>query len=145
MDEKQVSVFENLTKENACDFFKSCSGDENSPLAFPIRLTSVLTDEDEVYNESFLANLRLIVGCADSTSLKIAFFPICDGEFANDAKIVTAAMKHTARRLKKATSVVGFYYPEADCFKDEKARQFFADELLEKHPQYKFYFIESAR
>ena len=137
IDEKQIAIFENLTEENAPDFFKSCTWSEDAPLAYPIRVSKVLTDEDEVYNESFLAELRKIVNCADSEGIKFAFFPVCDGNFSTE--VLTAAMKHTARRLKKSTSLAGFYFPEAEDFKNEETRQFFTSELLEKHPQYKFY------
>ena len=47
----------------------------------------------------------------------------------------TAAMKHTARRIKDCVSVIGFALPkEAEAQKD-----FFIEELSAKHQQYCFF------
>ncbi len=135
----------------ASSFFAELSRKEFNYYILPLSVGQIFTDEDEVYNEATLATLRKIIQQAEGSFAFGEFVPILilpeckKDEF--QFELLTACLKHTARRLKKEKSICGFVFDESlvSAVKDEKARQFFADELLPKHPDYKFYRIESAK
>lgn len=87
----------------------------------------------EEYNEEFLASLR--------DELKVleekGEFVLIEPEFDKDAGIdqFTAAMKHTARRIKDCVSVIGFAIPAAV----EESKDTYIEELSAKHAQYCFF------
>ena len=137
-------------------FFSELSRMEFDYFVLPVPISNILTDEDEVYNEAFLVDLRKLVQQADGGFAfrdynPILIQPTYESDLCNFEDF-TACLKHTARRLKKENALRGFIFDSSAIdsditkgLKNEKARQFFADELLEKHPQYKFYLIESAK
>ena len=136
----------------ASSFFAELSRKDFNYFVLQIPLEHFFTDEDEVYNEANLVSLRKIVQQADS-STGIGGFAFCDsipiliqptyqtGKYSFDE--ITACLKHIARRLKKEKAICGFIFNRETTSELEKkeARQAFANELLEKHPQYKFYLV----
>ena len=92
----------------------------------------------EVYNEEYLAKLRQIFKVVQNHSVKVLFLPKIDKSIESKPELAIKSMKHTARRLKKFESIIGFVLPQEDCFKNEKVRQEFISELSEKHEHYKF-------
>ncbi|MCR4790770.1 MAG: hypothetical protein K5839_06785 [Treponemataceae bacterium] len=135
----EFSVFKlndlSLSEEDAQDFFSYCDSISCQLIIWTLKAEDILTDEDEVYNEEYLALLRKLFIEGQNHAQKIAFYPEYDGL---DFEKVTAAMKHTARRLKKFDSVIGFVLPENEDFKEENKNKFFQDELLQKHEHYIF-------
>jgi hypothetical protein len=107
-------------------------------LILSIKVLDVLTTEDEVYNEEYLAKLRQIFKVVQNHSVKVLFLPKIDKSIESKPELAIKSMKHTARRLKKFESIIGFVLPQEDCFKNEKVRQEFISELSEKHEHYKF-------
>ena len=126
-----------LSLENSDSFFHSSDIPNGAKAIISIKVADVLTDEAEVYNEELLAKLRKDLIDAEPLERSFLFLPVYEGI---DYQTVTSAMKHTARRLKKFESIAGFLLPQTDDFQDEKVRQYFIDELSEKHPDYKYYF-----
>lgn len=126
-----------FTVENAKTLF-DFSKDNSTLILVPIAVKDIITSEDEVYNEEYLAQLRQILLLADE-NLKISFMPITKdvNNTEYDYLISTATMKHTARRLKKFTCITGFTLSFNETFKNEKTRQYFISELSQKH-DYKF-------
>lgn len=102
--------------------------------------------EPEAYDESFLAEFREVLKQAEETELFVVILP-CAGEFlAEKAEEFTAAMKHTARRIKDCSSVVGFAVPDALAslgFCEGQPAEFFVEELSCKHAHY-VYFAKKA-
>ncbi|MCR5698038.1 MAG: hypothetical protein K6G52_00195 [Treponemataceae bacterium] len=125
-----------LSLENSGSFFHSSDIPNGTKAIISIKVVDVLTDEDEVYNEELLAQLRKDLIEAQPFERKFLFLPVYENL---DYQTVTAAMRHTARRLKKFESIAGFVLPQNEEFKNEKVRQYFIDELSEKHPDYKYY------
>lgn len=120
------------------EFYSQAEQSSCELLIFPIKVLDVLTTEDEVYNEEYLAKLRQIFKVVQNHSVKVLLLPKIDVSIENNLELTIKAMKHTARRLKKFESIIGFILPQEDCFKNEKVRQEFISELSEKHEHYKF-------
>lgn len=120
------------------DFYTQAEQSSCEIMIFPIKVLDVLTSEEEVYNEEYLAKLRQIFKIIEMHSLKILFLPKIDKSIENTPELVINSMKHTARRLKKFNSIMGFVLPQENCFKNEKVRQEFISELSIKHEHYKF-------
>lgn len=126
-----------FTLENAKDLF-DFSNNNSALIIVPIAVKDIITSEDEVYNEEYLAQLRQILLLTDENT-KISFMPITKdaNNTEYDYLVSTATMKHTARRLKKFASITGFTLSFNETFKNEKTRQYFISELSQKH-DYKF-------
>ena len=87
----------------------------------------------EDYNEEFLAELRDELKSLEEKNEFVFIEPVLDKNASVEQ--FTAAMKHTARRIKDCVSVIGFALPkEAEAQKD-----FFIEELSAKHQQYCFF------
>ena len=127
-----------ITQLETEDFFSNATQNKCELIIFPIKVSDVLTSEEDVYNEEYLANLRKIFKLAQNYNLKFLFLPQIDEDLQKDYTLTIKSMKHTARRLKKFENIIGFVIPEEECFKNEKVRQEFISELSEKHEHYKF-------
>ena len=127
-----------ITQLETEDFFSNATQNNCELIIFPIKVSDVLTSEEDVYNEEYLANLRKIFKLAQNYNLKFLFLPQIDEDLQKDYTLTIKSMKHTARRLKKFENIIGFAIPEEECFKNEKVRQEFISELSEKHEHYKF-------
>ncbi|MGP1587086.1 MAG: hypothetical protein ACTTHG_01945 [Treponemataceae bacterium] len=127
-----------LSEQNCVEFFDYCRKINCSLVIFPIEAQCILTEEDEVFNEQFLAVLRKVFKSAQDYDIQISIKPV----YKNiDYERLTACMKHCARRLKNCEQLTGFTLPENDEFKSEKVRNYFIGELSEKHPHYKFFIL----
>lgn len=120
------------------DFYLQAEQSSCEILILSIKVLDVLTTEDEIYNEEYLSKLRQIFKIMQNYSVKVLFLPKIDESLESNLELTIKAMKHTARRLKKFESIIGFVLPQEDCFKNEKVRQEFISELSEKHEHYKF-------
>lgn len=92
----------------------------------------------EEYNEEFLANLRNELKSLEEKGEFVLIEPVFDkADVSEESKIeqFTAAMKHTARRIKDCGSVIGFAIPQ----EIESKRDFYISELIQKHQQYCFF------
>ena len=120
------------------DFYSQVIQNSCTVFIFPIKVTDVLTNEDEVYNEEYLSQLRKIFKVAQDFEIKFFFLPQIDESILQNPDLTIKSMKHTARRLKKFENINGFVIPQEESFKNEKVRQEFISELSEKHEHYKF-------
>ena len=120
------------------DFYSQAIQNSCTVFIFPIKVTDVLTNEDEVYNEEYLSQLRKIFKVAQDFEIKFFFLPQIDESILQNPDLTINSMKHTARRLKKFENINGFVIPQEESFKNEKVRQEFISELSEKHEHYKF-------
>ena len=89
----------------------------------------------EEYNEEFLAKLRDELKLLEEKNEFVFIEAVFDKDA--DYEQFTAAMKHTARRIKDCVSVIGFSIPN-ELFDDEK-KSFYIEELSAKHKQYCFF------
>ena len=119
--------FYNQASQNSCEIF-----------ILPIKVTDVLTEEDEIYNEEYLSQLRKVFKVAQDFEIKFFFLPQIDESILANPDLTIKSMKHTARRLKKFENINGFVIPQDESFKKEKVRLEFISELSEKHEHYKF-------
>ena len=119
--------FYNQASQNSCEIF-----------ILPIKVTDVLTEEDEIYNEEYLSQLRKIFKVAQDFEIKFLFLPQIDKYILANPDLTIKSMKHTARRLKKFENIAGFVIPQDESFKNEKVRLEFISELSEKHEHYIF-------
>ncbi len=113
----------------------------------------------EVYDEAFLASLRLeIKGLGDSQVLIVpnrfsgngAFWGCSDSELMNEKsetelfETFTASFLHLARRIKDCKNVVGFAFPDFDTDWDvlkhyqSEHKENFAAAFQKKHSHYLF-------
>lgn len=120
------------------DFYSQAIQNSCTVFIFPIKVTDVLTNEDEVYNEEYLSQLRKIFKVSQDFEIKFFFLPQIDEAILQNPDLTINSMKHTARRLKKFENINGFVIPQEESFKNEKVRQEFISELSEKHEHYKF-------
>ncbi len=132
LSQNEISKLENpefyvQASQNSCEIF-----------ILPIKVVDVLTEEDEVYNEEYLSQLRKVFKVAQDFEIKFLFLPIIDESILENPDLTIKSMKHTARRLKKFENIIGFVLPQENCFKNEKVRLEFISELSEKHEHYKF-------
>lgn len=88
----------------------------------------------EEYDEAFLASFRDELKSLEEKSSFVFIEPQIDKDAPIDQFI--AAMKHTARRIKDCTSVVGFAIP-VQMTRDEAAA--YIEELSQKHAQYVYF------
>ena len=97
---------------------------------------SELELEPESYNEELLANLRNDLKSMEETGEFAIIVPVIDKDVKDyeDQEAIIAAYNHAARRIKDATSVVGFEIPKEieDCSD-------FVDALSKKHEQYIYF------
>jgi hypothetical protein len=108
----------------------------------PVKWSDVEPGDAGQYNEEFLASLRLALKSKEDKNEPVVIEPLFDKD--DDDGLFTAAMKHTARRIKDCLSVIGFSIPEqllnsADCFGTGTPAGTYMTELLEKHGQYVFF------
>ena len=91
----------------------------------------------EEYNEEFLAELRDELKSLEEKNEFVFIEPVFDKSGAGESDIeqFTAAMKHTARRIKDCVSVIGFAIPS----ELEPKKDFYIAELSQKHQQYCFF------
>ena len=89
----------------------------------------------EEYNEEFLAKLRDELKALEEKGFFVLIEPLFDK--SADAQQFTAAMKHTARRIKDCVSVSGFAIPEE--ISGESERAFYIEEMSAKHKHYCFF------
>lgn len=91
----------------------------------------------EEYNEEFLAQLRDELKSLEEKKEFVFIEPVFDKTGLNENSIerFTAAMKHTARRIKDCISVIGFAIPA----EVETKKDFYIAELSQKHQQYCFF------
>ena len=110
------------------------SGEEISPegRAFPVKWSDVEACAGE-YNEDYLAKLRDELKSKEEKKEFVFIEPIFDKD--SDFEQFTAAMKHTARRIKDCLSVIGFAIPEAVVSKKDS----YIEELSAKHGHYCFF------
>lgn len=94
--------------------------------------------EEEIYNESFLAELRDKLKIMDLTG-KFAIINAIADKPMDSAEAFTNAFNHTARRIKDCISVAGIQLPEELTSKGEDAVQEFIDVLSIKHAQYVYF------
>ena len=87
----------------------------------------------EAYNEEFLAHLRDELKSLEAKSEFVFIEPRLDVDCG--AEQFTAAMKHTARRIKDCVSVIGFSIPEEIA----ETADFYREELSAKHAHYCFF------
>ena len=60
------------------DFYSQASQNSCEVFIFPIKATDVLTNEDEVYNEEYLSQLRKVFKVAQDFEIKFFFLPQID-------------------------------------------------------------------
>ena len=118
--------------------------DIKSIKVIPLSWKEVEADEEGAYNEELLANLREELKALEENSEENKFVYICpliDREAsasADKAEQFTAAMKHSARRLKDCVSITGFAIP-SEIAKDSEKAAFYISEMAAKHAQYVFF------
>jgi len=105
--------------------------------AFPVKWSDVERGTEE-YNEDFLAKLRDDLKALESKNQFVFIEPVFDKDAGYEQ--FTAAMKHTARRIKDCVSVIGFAIPVEILAN----RAYYIEELSAKHQQYCFFCNESA-
>lgn len=143
-DNSEFSAKTTILTQNEIDklenpeFYSQAIQNSCTVFIFPIKVTDVLTNEDEVYNEEYLSQLRKIFKVAQDFEIKFFFLPQIDESILQNPDLTIKSMKHTARRLKKFENINGFVIPQEESFKNEKVRQEFISELSEKHEHYKF-------
>ncbi|MCR5289975.1 MAG: hypothetical protein K6E51_08300 [Treponema sp.] len=103
------------------------------PIVLQCAWTAV-ESEPEVYDESYLADLRTYLKELEDTGCYAVIEPMVDNALSGDEERFVAAMKHTARRIKDCKSVVGFAIPQA-----VQNVSMYLDELSQKHEQYVFF------
>jgi ribonucleotide monophosphatase NagD (HAD superfamily) len=121
------------------DFYSQASQNSCAVFILPIKVTDVLTDEDEVYNEELLAQLRDNLKKLDENNHFAIINPIADKQISSydDADLFINACNHMARRIKDCESVIGLELPD-QIFAQEAAADFM-DTLSKKHANYVFF------
>lgn len=105
--------------------------------AFPVKWSDVEGGAEE-YNEDFLAKLRDDLKALEEKKEFVFIEPVFDKDAGTEQ--FTAAMKHTARRIKDCVSVIGFAIP-GEILGEKTA---YMEELSAKHQQYCFFSKEAA-
>ncbi|MBR1722471.1 MAG: 23S rRNA (adenine(2030)-N(6))-methyltransferase RlmJ [Treponema sp.] len=110
------------------------SGEEVSPegKAFPVKWSEVEAGAEE-YNEDYLAKLREDLKSKEEKKEFVFIEPVFDKDAGFEQ--FTAAMKHTARRIKDCVSVIGFAIPDAVVAQ----KDYYIEELSAKHGHYCFF------
>lgn len=99
---------------------------------------SLVGKDESSYNEEFLASFRDWLKVLEDKGMFAVVEPVAAGALLPvDAAAFTASMKHCARRIKDASSVIGFVI-SAELGDSAESTQFVA-ELSEKHAQYIFF------
>jgi|GEM_PF-323216 len=108
----------------------------------------------ETYNEALLASLRDFLKEIETDNLHAIIVPQPDDDSSpvplihygklvpESASLFTAAMKHTARRIKDCSSVIGFAIPRElllNGLASGSPASVYMSELAEKHEQYVFF------
>ncbi len=96
--------------------------------------------DEESYNESFLAELRDVLKALEEAGKYAVILPSAEDEVLSEEQkeAFIAGCKHCARRIKDASSVIGFAIP-----KDVNA-DFFIEELSAKHKHYIYFSNDEA-
>ena len=105
--------------------------------AYPVKWSDVENGVEE-YNEDFLAKLRDDLKVLEEKNQFVFIEPSFDKNAGYEQ--FTAAMKHTARRIKDCVSVIGFAIP-AEVLEN---KAFYIEELSAKHQQYCFFCKQNA-
>ena len=121
--------------------FKVDGGDEveiRPEMAKTVKWSDV-EQEAESYNEEYLAHLRDELKSLEEKNQFVFIVPVFDKDAPSSQ--FTAAMKHTARRIKDCVSVIGFAIPE-EVIQDADT---YIEELSAKHSQYCFFCKKSLK
>lgn len=105
--------------------------------SYSVKWSEVEGGEGE-YNEDYLAKLRDELKALEEKNEFIFIEPVFDK--TADYEQFTAAMKHTARRIKDCVSVIGFAIP-SEIFEH---KDFYIEELSAKHSHYCFFCKQNA-
>jgi hypothetical protein len=91
------------------------------------------------YNEEYLASLREFLKKTEALGISAIIVPVTEGR-ATDAEFerYTAAMVHTARRIKDCESVIGFALPD-EVAAVPAAIASFIEAMAVKHAQYVYF------
>ena len=130
-DSKELSA-QKIPLVKADDFIKGSMPDA---ALFAIGITfKQIGNEDEGYNEEFLAFLRDALKLLEEKHIFTFIIPLAEEEInAGRSEEVTASFKHCARRIKDCTNLAGFALAKGI----DKA--LFISELSAKHEQYVFF------
>ncbi len=144
---KDNSHLEILKSNTICDF-------ENKNVNELPQVSIVKISQKDIelslgeYNEDFLAKLRDFLKILEENN-KFAFIKAESNQEINDADSAEnfiSALVHTARRIKDATSVIGFEIPEAILKNDKNANLdensysfWFISEMNKKHSHYVYF------
>ena len=113
--------------------------EKESVRAVNLSWKAVEPNEEGSYNEELLATLRLSLKANEEEKKFVYIVPIVDKDMTGEKyEQFTAAMKHSARRLKDCISIVGFALPK-EIAEDEEKATFYIEELSAKHAQYVFF------
>ncbi len=129
--------FEKLFESKEHKLYK-VGGDEvpvTAKMAYAVKWSDV-EGAEEVYNEAYLSKLRDELKALEEKGEFVFIEPVYDknaipGQFNN-------AMKHTSRRIKDCSSVIGFALP-AEVAGDEDVLKDFLEKISEKHPHYVYF------
>lgn len=105
--------------------------------AFPVKWSDVEAGAEE-YNEDYLAKLRDDLKALEETKNFVFIETVFDKDAGYEQ--FTAAMKHTARRIKDCISVIGFSIPTQILAN----KSYYIEELSAKHQHYCFFCKEDA-
>ncbi|MCK9169600.1 MAG: hypothetical protein M0P01_04225 [Treponema sp.] len=105
---------------------------------------SVIEISEGIYNEEFLAELRDFLKKIEQQGIYAVIIPETNGTVTGRSfASYTAAMVHTARRIKDCESVAGFALP-AELAGDDSAVSSFIDEMAVKHAHYVYFSPEKT-
>lgn len=105
----------------------------------------------EAYNEELLASLRDFLKTLEETEIYAVIAPATESSLkAEETESFTAAMKHSARRIKDCQNVIGFSIPEdlisisksngnTDLLKENSPINTYMAELSQKHEHYIYF------
>jgi hypothetical protein len=127
----------------SAEFAKRNAGHDTVLLGICIVWKTIEISEG-VYNEEFLAVLRGFLKKIEAEGMYAVIIPETNGAAGGDSLVsYTAAMVHTARRIKDCESVIGFAFP-GELAGDDFAVSSFIDAMAVKHAQYVFFSSENT-
>lgn len=125
---------ERLFEVRDSKLYKIGEGAEYKPDVRSVKWSEVEGNPEE-YNEEFLAKLRDELKALEANGKFVLIEPVFDKDA--DSQQFTAAMKHTARRIKDCVSVIGFSIP--DEISGDAEKSFYIEEMSAKHKQFCFF------
>lgn len=136
--------FEKLFKcENNKLFKMDGSAVELSPAMIKKISWNAVEGAEEVYDEQFLAGLRDELKALEGKCDFVFIEPAYDKKGAIPGQFINA-MKHTSRRIKDCTAVIGFAIPD-EIAGDSDVVDFYINTMLEKHDHYVFFCKKAIR